>query len=149
MFTMLEYAGYQPNLETDLLITKDGIPIENRGKGKQCFIKTNFSLHKYEEKGSLNALLLEEPENHLSHTNMKRLVERLADTTSAQLFITTHSSHICARLDLQIAAIQDNGGDHQQNCVTNYEGYLYASAKIFADTNPDRSTFEIGLYCDN
>mgnify|MGYP003108457876 FL=1 len=62
------------NLETDLVITKDGIPIENRGKGEQCFIKTNFALQKHEEKGSLHTLLLEEPENHLSHTNMKRLV---------------------------------------------------------------------------
>jgi len=26
------------NLETDLVITKGGIPIENRGKGEQCFI---------------------------------------------------------------------------------------------------------------
>lgn len=98
------------NLETDLVITKDGIPIENRGKGEQCFIKTNFALKKYEEKGSLNALLLEEPENHLSHTNMKRLVERLADTTGTQLFITTHSSHICARLDLRHALLLGAGG---------------------------------------
>ncbi|EQB0423530.1 ATP-dependent nuclease [Pseudomonas aeruginosa] len=230
------------NLETDLVITKDGIPIENRGKGEQCFIKTNFALQKHEEKGSLHALLLEEPENHLSHTNMKRLVERLAGTTGTQLFIATHSSHICARLDLRhtlllgsghagrlkdlseatanffmkapdnnvlelalskrvilvegdaefilmehfykqqaghppqtddvhiisiggtsfkrylelgkilnirIAAIRDNDGDYQQSCVVNYEGHLYESAKIFADPDPDRSTFEIGLYSDN
>lgn len=230
------------NLETDLVIVKGGIPIENRGKGEQCFIKTNFALQKHQEKGSLHALLLEEPENHLSHTNMKRLVERLAGTTDTQLFIATHSSHICARLDLRhalllgsgqagrlkdlsvptanffmkapdnnvlelalsrrvilvegdaefilmehfykqqtghppqtddvhiisiggtsfkrylelgkllnikVAAIRDNDGNYQQNCVANYEGYLYDSAKIFADLDPDRSTFEIGLYNDN
>lgn len=230
------------NLETDLVITKGGIPIENRGKGEQCFIKTSFALQKHEKKGSLHVLLLEEPENHLSHTNMKRLVERLAGTTGTQLFIATHSSHICARLDLRhalllgsghagrlkdlseptanffmkapdnnvlelalskrvilvegdaefillehfyqqqaghppqtddvhiisiggtsfkrylelgkllnikVAAIRDNDGDYQHNCVANYEGYLYESAKIFADPAPHRSTFEIGLYCDN
>lgn len=67
------------------MITKGGIPIENRGKGEQCFIKSNFALQKHEAKGSLHALLLEEPENHLSHTNMKRLVERLANTAGTQL----------------------------------------------------------------
>lgn len=91
------------NLETDLIITKDGIPIENRGKGEQCFIKTEFALQKHEAKGELHALLLEEPENHLSHTKMKKLVEQLAKTAGTQLFIATHSSHICSRLDLRHA----------------------------------------------
>ena len=230
------------NFGTDLVILKDGIPIVDRGKGEQCFIKTNFVLQKYEKKRSLDALLLEEPENHLSHTNMKRLVNRLADATGTQLFITTHSSHICARLDLRhafllgsghagclkdlseptanffmkapdnnalelalservilvegdaefiliehfykqktdcfpqeekvhiisiggtsfkrylelgkllnikIAAIRDNDGNYQQNCETNFTGYLYESGKIFADPVSDRSTFEICLYNDN
>lgn len=78
-------TSVRSNLETDLVITKGGIPIENRGKGEQCFIKSNFALQKHEAKGSLHALLLEEPENHLSHTNMKRLVERLANTAGTQL----------------------------------------------------------------
>lgn len=93
------------NLETDLIITKEGISIENRGKGEQCFIKTEFALRKHEAQGGLHALLLEEPENHLSHTNMKRLVERLAHTEGTQLFIATHSSHICSRLDLRHALL--------------------------------------------
>ncbi|MGV8865077.1 MAG: ATP-dependent nuclease [Pseudomonas sp.] len=237
-------TSVRSNLETDLFITKDGIPIENRGKGEQCFIKTNFALQKHEAKGGLHALLLEEPENHLSHTNMKRLVERLAQTEGTQLFIATHSSHICSRLDLRhalllgvgqkagrlkdlteptasffmkapdnnvlefalskrvilvegdaefilmehfykqhaegrtpqaddvhiisiggtsfkrylelgkllnirVAAIRDNDGDYQQNCVANYEVELYNETQIFADADPGRSTFEIGLYQDN
>lgn len=98
-------TSVRSNLETDLVITKDGIPIENRGKGEQCFIKTNFALQKHDAKGGLHALLLEEPENHLSHTNMKRLVERLTRTQGTQLFIATHSSHICSRLDLRHALL--------------------------------------------
>lgn len=237
-------TGVRSNLESDLVITKEGIPIENRGKGEQCFIKTNFALQRHEDKGGLHALLLEEPENHLSHVNMKRLVERLAGTTGTQLFIATHSSHICSRLDLRhalllgtgqqagrlkdlsdptanffmkapdnnvlefalskrvilvegdaefilienfyqqhtsgrkpqddevhiisiggtsfkrylelgkllnirVAAIRDNDGDHQQNCVVNYAEEIYPQARIFADHDPARSTFEIGLYQDN
>ena len=38
------------NLETDLTLTEDGIPIENKGKGKQCFIKTVFALREREKK---------------------------------------------------------------------------------------------------
>lgn len=97
------------NLETDLLITKNGIPLENRGEGEQCFIKTNFALQKQGAKGGLDALLLEEPENHLSHTNMKRLVERLTLPQKTQLFIATHSSHISSRLDLRHALLLGTG----------------------------------------
>ncbi|WP_122308593.1 ATP-dependent nuclease [Pseudomonas amygdali] len=98
-------TSIRSNLETDLIITKDGIPVENRGKGEQCFIKTSFALRKHEARGGLHALLLEEPENHLSHTKMKMLVEQLADTAGTQLFIATHSSHICSRLDLRHAML--------------------------------------------
>ncbi|EPL16051.1 ATP-dependent endonuclease [Pseudomonas sp. CF161] len=237
-------TSIRSNLETDLVITKEGIPIENRGKGEQCFIKTEFALGKHEAQGGLQALLLEEPENHLSHTNMKRLVERLASTADTQLFIATHSSHICSRLDLRhalllgtnqnagklkalsektagffmkapdnnvlefalskkvilvegdaeyilieelykkvsggntpqadqvhiisiggtsfkrylelakllnikVAAIRDNDHDYQQNCVENYKEHTSDKAKIFADPDNARSTFEIGLYQDN
>ena len=37
------------NLETDLVIIEDDIPIENKGKGRQCFIKTEFALRKNED----------------------------------------------------------------------------------------------------
>lgn len=232
------------NLETDLVITKDGISIENRGKGEQCFIKTEFALGRHDARGGLDVLLLEEPENHLSHTNTKRLVERLARTESTQLFVATHSSHICSRLDLRhalllgtsqstgtlkalsektagfflkapdnnvlefalskkvilvegdaefilmeelykqvsggttpqadhvhiisiggtsfkrylelarllsikVAAIRDNDKNYQQNCIDNYSEHITDSAKIFADKDPNRYTFEVGMYLDN
>lgn len=98
-------SSTRASLETDLVITQDGISIENRGKGAQCFIKTEFALGRRNVQGGLDVLLLEEPENHLSHTNMKRLVEQLAHTGSTQLFIATHSSHICSRLDLRNALL--------------------------------------------
>nr|WP_247651974.1 ATP-dependent endonuclease [Pantoea sp. Ap-959] len=45
-------------------------------------------------------MLLEEPENHLSHVSMKKLVSQLTAEWHTQLFIATHSSHISSRLDL-------------------------------------------------
>lgn len=98
------------NLETDLVITENDIAIESKGKGRQCFIKTEFALRKNEEEHSLDALLLEEPENHLSHTNMKRLIRRMSDSENKQLFIATHSSLICTRLDLRKAILLSSTG---------------------------------------
>lgn len=98
------------NLETDLVITEDDIPIESKGKGRQCFIKTEFALRKNEDEHSIDVLLLEEPENHLSHTNMKRLVKRISESEKKQLFIATHSSLICARLDLRKAILLNSAG---------------------------------------
>ncbi len=89
------------SLELDLTIEDEGIPIENRGKGKQSFIKTEFALSKSGRKVDIDILLLEEPENHLSHLNMKRLIQKIRDSSGKQLFIATHSDMISARLDLR------------------------------------------------
>lgn len=236
-------SSIRSNLETDLIITENDIPLENHGKGRQCFIKTEFALGKHKQ-DSLDAMLLEEPENHLSHTSMKALVGKLAENKSTQLFIATHSSHICSRLDLRhtlligpnatatslkelseetaeffmkapdnnvlefvlstkvilvegdaefilvdefykqctngrlpetdnvhiiaiggtsfkrymelanllgirVAAIRDNDKNFQKNCVENYADFVSENAKIFADQDNNRSTFEIGLHDDN
>lgn len=99
------------NLETDLTITEDDISIENKGKGRQCFIKTEFALHRSSAGNPLDVLLLEEPENHLSHTNMKNLVGMIAGTKDKQLIVTTHNSLICTRLDLRKAIMLNSSSD--------------------------------------
>lgn len=97
------------NLETDLSITEEGINIEHKGKGKQCFIKTQFALEKGSEK--LNIVLIEEPENHLSHGNMKKLIEKISRTKGRQIFIATHSSLVSTRLNLQKAILLNSSSD--------------------------------------
>lgn len=62
-------------VETDIILTEDYIPVDSKGKGRQCFIKTEFALLNREH--ALDALLLEEPENHLSHVHMRKLIERV------------------------------------------------------------------------
>ncbi|WP_139353722.1 AAA family ATPase, partial [Escherichia coli] len=92
-------SGAKSGLEANLDITEDGISIRHRGKGRQCFIKTEFALQRHQQQGGeIHALLLEEPENHLSHVSMKRLVNQLATERQTQVFIATHSSHISSRL---------------------------------------------------
>lgn len=131
-------TSIRSNLETDLIITKDGIPVENRGKGEQCFIKTEFALRKHEAK-ELNALLLEEPENHLSHTKMKQLVEQLAKTAGTQLFIATHSSHISSRLDLRHALLL--GSDQKAGRL---KALSEGTANFFMKA-PDNNVLEFAL----
>ncbi|WP_419536550.1 ATP-dependent nuclease [Endozoicomonas sp.] len=94
-------TGSKSSLENDLTITEDDIALENRGKGRQCFIKTEFALNRSGDGQNIDALLLEEPENHLSHTNMKRLINRISNSEAKQIFVATHNSLISTRLDLR------------------------------------------------
>jgi predicted ATP-dependent endonuclease of OLD family len=87
------------NLQTDLTIFEDDIAIENKGKGRQCFIKTEFAIRK--SKKNIDVVLFEEPENHLSHSTMQLLINQIANVNDRQLFIATHNNLICSRLDLR------------------------------------------------
>lgn len=87
------------NLESDLTITEANIDLQNRGKGRQCFIRTEFALQKNENE--LDYILLEEPENHLCYIHMHNLIERINESKNKQLFIATHCNLISSRLDLR------------------------------------------------
>ena len=73
-------------LENDLMIYEREISIDNKGTGKQVFIKTDFALERAGD--YVDIVLIEEPENHLSHVNLHRLIERI-DRKSTRL----NSSH--------------------------------------------------------
>jgi putative ATP-dependent endonuclease of OLD family len=75
------------SVETDIIITEDDIPVDSKGKGRQCFIKTEFALRNREH--ALHVLLLEEPENHLSQVHMRKLIERIRASAKKQLFVAT------------------------------------------------------------
>lgn len=94
-------SGSKSNLETDITLTQNEIPIDERGKGQQCFIKTEFALAKKTDKKNIDILLLEEPENHLSHLNMKRLINKISASHQNQIILATHNSLVSTRLDLR------------------------------------------------
>lgn len=89
------------NLDNDLSIKEGDVPISNMGQGKQCFIKTKFALVNGNPQNDIDTLLLEEPENHLSHVNMHKLIQEICNAHSKQMFITTHNSMIASRLDMR------------------------------------------------
>lgn len=77
------------------------IPFHQIGQGEQCIVKTNLALSNVRNDIS-NLILLEEPENHLSHINLNVLLKNVAKKhLEKQLIITTHSSFVANKLGLK------------------------------------------------
>ena len=85
-------------LENDLTIQLDGVPITEKGTGIQCVVKTQLALKRTHD---IPVIMLEEPENHLSHLNMRKMIDDIERNNQAQIFISTHSDLISTRLDLR------------------------------------------------
>ena len=56
-------------LEAVLSIYEDSIALENRGSGMESFIKTQIAL---DRANGLDVILMEEPENHLSFSTLRK-----------------------------------------------------------------------------
>ncbi|GAB3130775.1 AAA family ATPase [Tsukamurella serpentis] len=75
------------------------IPFVMAGQGQQVAIKVALAMNRSLE--STRYVLVEEPENHLSHTSMTKLVSRIEELAGGrQVFLTTHSSYVLNRLGL-------------------------------------------------
>ena len=87
--------------ETSLTTSLDGIPFNFAGKGEQCLVKTKLALsHKKAQEACV--LLLEEPENHLSHSKLNKLIKDIkANNGEKQIIISTHSSFVANKLGLE------------------------------------------------
>jgi putative ATP-dependent endonuclease of the OLD family len=76
------------------------LPFAMAGQGQQAAIKIALAMSREAEKARV--AMVEEPENHLSHTSLGVLLRRieLLAAERQQLFITTHSSYVLNRLGL-------------------------------------------------
>lgn len=84
-------AGVMPQL--------DEVPIPLVGKGEQNSIKIKLALATSTES---HLILIEEPENHLSHSNLNALIDNISSQRGErQLIITTHSSFVLNKLGLE------------------------------------------------
>lgn len=91
----------QNSWETTLMTYLDNVPFHQIGKGEQCIIKTNLALE-HERSREANLILLEEPENHLSHSKLNQLMKRVSDScTGKQVIVSTHSSYVANKLGLE------------------------------------------------
>ncbi len=86
--------------ENSLITCLDEIPFHFIGKGEQSIVKTNLALAHNKAKEA-SVVLIEEPENHLSHTKLNNLIKTIKDNCAGkQILITTHSSFVANKLGL-------------------------------------------------
>jgi len=76
------------------------VPFSMSGQGQQAAIKIALAMDESADRASF--VLVEEPENYLTHTSLARLVSRMERLRGddQQLFITTHSSFVANRFGL-------------------------------------------------
>lgn len=95
------------NWKEDIEIAVDNIPFGNIGFGSRNSMKIELALQN--NKDTVSTLIIEEPENNLSYTNMAKLIFKIEENTDKQIFIATHSSYIANKLDLQNIHIVHKG----------------------------------------
>lgn len=86
--------------EANLLTCIDRIPFHFVGKGEQSLAKIAIALaHKRAQ--NANVLLIEEPENHLSHSRLNQLIDMMSSSNQEkQIIMTTHSSFVANKANL-------------------------------------------------
>lgn len=86
--------------ENTLVTYIDDIPFHFLGQGEQSIIKTKLALS-HKKAIEANILLIEEPENHLSHSKLNTLINDLKiGGEDKQIIINTHSSFVANKLGL-------------------------------------------------
>lgn len=92
-------AGVIPNL--------DDIPMPLIGKGEQSSVKVKLAMQLGDES---HLFLIEEPENHLSFSNLNILIGAIRNhKNDKQLIITTHSSFVLNKLGVESVLLFRNG----------------------------------------
>ena len=92
--------GTRNSWENSLVTQLNNIPYNNIGKGTQCVLKTQLALSdkKIENK---HIILIEEPECHLSYSNLNILLDSInSSSKDKQIIVTTHSSFVSNKLGL-------------------------------------------------
>lgn len=88
------------NWESALTSYLDEVPFSYAGQGEQSSIKMRLALETQAQDSSV--VLIEEPENHLSFSNMNKLIEGISSKCNGkQLILTTHSTYVVNKLGLE------------------------------------------------
>jgi putative ATP-dependent endonuclease of OLD family len=94
--------------ESSLVTYLDEVPFNFIGKGEQCIVKTKLALaHKKAKEANL--ILIEEPENHLTHARLNQLINDIKrKNDEKQIIISTHSSFVANKLGLDNLILLNN-----------------------------------------
>lgn len=95
------------SIQNGLQLEVDDVPFHMIGKGEQSKVQIKLALHNKSK--DIDLVMMEEPENHLSHIELNMLISDIeAQREGKQLFITTHSSYVLNKLSIdKICLLQD------------------------------------------
>lgn len=87
----------------------DDLPFDCAGKGEQCRIQMHLAIV---DSGASQILLIEEPENHLSHSNLNLLMDEINQSCSGrQVIVTTHSAFVLNKLGIDHLRLISHAGN--------------------------------------
>lgn len=108
--TMGIEASGRSSWESAVVPHFDDIPFSCAGQGEQSAFKMLLAMDRHA--ADKHVVLVEEPENHLSFSNLNRLVGLLHERAkSKQLFVTTHSSFVLNKLGLNHLVLLSSGAN--------------------------------------
>lgn len=85
--------------DSNLALAVNDIPFAHIGKGEQNQIQIKVAMQNKAK--DADVVMLEEPENHLSHINLIQLVSYIEKKNAGkQIFVTTHSSYVLNKLSI-------------------------------------------------
>jgi hypothetical protein len=91
-------SGSRTNWEASMMPHLNAIPMPLVGKGEQNSVKIRLAIGAAEK---THVLLVEEPENHLSHGNLGRMIAAIdAGAQGRQVLLTSHSSFVINKLGI-------------------------------------------------
>jgi putative ATP-dependent endonuclease of OLD family len=110
--------------ESNLQLAVDAISFDQIGKGEQNQIQIKLALQNKAK--DVDIVMLEEPENHLSHIDLVKLISHIEKKNSdKQIFLTTHSSYVLNKLSIKnLCLIADRRGE-----IGNPEGFQISNAE--------------------
>lgn len=96
------------SIQTSLQLEVDDVPFQFIGKGEQSNVQIKLAIQN--KSNDIDLVMMEEPENHLSHTNLNKLVHYIErQRGTKQLFLTTHSSYVLNKLSIDKICLVQSG----------------------------------------
>lgn len=96
------------SIQTSLQLEVDDVPFQFIGKGEQSNVQIKLAIQNKSK--DIDLVMMEEPENHLSHTNLNQLVHYIENQRGdKQLFLTTHSSYVLNKLSIDKICLVQSG----------------------------------------
>ncbi len=145
------------NWEASFTTYFNDVPFSQIGKGEQSAFKIKLALSSQKDK--CNVVLIEEPENHLSYSNMSNLIDDIISlSTDTQVIISTHSTYVLNKLSLKRVILLQHGktmgfSDLSSDTVEYFEkmpGYdtlrLILSKRVFLVEGPSDELIIQKLY---